>query len=163
MSADPSEILFRTFGIGIEVTEGSDGLLYDGFSTPHQALLEADTLYSDLEFAQQMMICAVVSNRLSPAEFEDLTPDPPPTFSKNRTFLYTYEWHLSAQDYACVVFDQGSGNLVFDEWFKTLQTEGVMESVDDVEGLIEFLVHSGELLNGDTLIVEEPFDDEDED
>jgi hypothetical protein len=169
-------VLFRTFGTDIQVSFGSDGLLFNGHSTPHNALLEND-LYRELDFATQMIICAAVSMNVNPLEFEEIPDadnfdtyfeyldedDDPFDLSEGRTFLYTYQWHANAQDYSCTVLDQRTGRLVFDEWYSELQRHHIMETVEDVEGLAKYLVKHGELLNGDAIIYEEAHHDDDDD
>lgn len=160
------DILFATFGSSIEVTEGSDGPLFNGFPTPHEALLE-DELYDELDFAHQMIVCSAVMDKLYPLSSDEVPPEASPPISplkglsRGRVFIYTYNWHMNAQDYACVVLDPQTGNIVFDEWFELLNKHGVMDDILDVEGLARHLMDHGDLLDGDMLIVDlGPEDDE---
>jgi hypothetical protein len=173
MSTNPIEVIYRTFGGSIEVCEGSEGPLYNGYPSPHAALLE-NNFYRDLDFAQQMVVCAAVRSYIAPLSEEAISneamtttvtyvQDGDPRLDEGRTFIYTYDWHATANDYACTVLSQETGDLIFDEWLSVLQERGIMENVDDVEGLAIYLVRHGEILHGDTLAFETRHDEDEDD
>lgn len=152
-------ILYTAFGSNIEVTEGGpDGILFNGHSTPHAALLE-DPLYRSLDFADQMTIAtSVLLYTTSLGEGGNTSPYPP-IVSRGRMFIYHYEWYAPSDDYACSVFDANDGELIFDEWFSVLKEHGVMDHPTDVEGLAGFLLKHGHLIEGDWIRYEVPPED----
>lgn len=152
--------IYKSFGQDIEASQGSDGPLFNGHASLHAALLESNEQYASFNFADQMIICVAVMDDVYPLPADEVPPEPTfPIIPNGRLFYYTYEWYVSTDDYACMVLDSSNGNMVFDEWFSILKKAGVMDTVDDAEGLLMYLLKHGELLEGDTLQVQKDQDD----
>ena len=146
--------VYTSFGRDIQVSQGSDGPLFNGHPTVHAALLEND-LFCTFEFSEQSIIVAHVMNDIYPLPANERLPEPTfPHMPDGRIFVYTYEWFINKEDWACMVLDTNSGDLVFDEWFSVLKKGGVMDTVDDHKGLLMHLLKHGELTEGDILRVQ---------
>lgn len=145
------ESLYNFFSKDIEVIYREDHTpTFNGWESIHEALLECNEIYRDLDFADQIAIGAYVTNMLCPLNEDAPQPSTPPTTS-NKHYIYTSEYYAIEDDHNCIVFDVNSGHIIFQEWFRSLKANHIMDSIDDVEGLMLYLVHHGELLEGDVI------------
>ncbi len=125
---------------------------FNGWITVDGALLESNELYASLSYADRMLISAHVMNKLVPLAEEPPQPDEGVgKLLKTKSFIYTYNWDQINEDYSCIIFEAGTGEVIFDEWFMVLKQHEVMSSIEDVDGLMKFLVQHGELLEGDRI------------
>lgn len=150
--------LIEIFADDIDITYKEDHIpLYNGFDTIHEALVECNPLYIQLSFEDQMSVSAKLLNLLTPLDEEipeSSYENHSLTLSNNKQFIYTYEWYARREDYACMVFDVNTGDIIFHEWFQNLYSNEIMKTLEDVGGLLVFLLQHGELIEGDTLIVQ---------
>lgn len=141
------ESLYSALSADIEVIYKEDHTpTYNGYPTVDQALMNMSEIYRRLTFFDRMQVSAEIANRLTPV-IEEVSE----SIAPGRRFIYTYVWDQIHEDYSCMVFDASTGSTVFDEWFKILNQHQVMTTVEDVDGLFEFLLHHGELLEGDQI------------
>ena len=150
------ESLYAAFAKDIEVIYREDHTpTFNGWSTVDSALMVSNDLYQSLSFTDRMAISAGIMNMLVPLAEEVPSATPEKTqggfVPDNKSYIYTYDWDQINEDYACMVFDASTGNIIFDEWFKVLKQHDVMSSVEDVDGLMTFLVKHGEVLRGDRI------------
>jgi hypothetical protein len=149
--------LIKVLSKDVDVIYREDHIVtFNGFDTLHEALIDCNDLYKQLSFEDQMYICASMANEFAPLDEE--VPEPsfgPPPKSTGRNFVYTYEFYHDRDDYACIVFDVRSGDIIFHEWFADLKEHDVMESLDDVEGLLMVLLKFGDVIEGDTLVFQD--------
>ena len=87
------DVLYTTFGERIEVSDGSDGTLYDGCPSIYQALMD-DDVFADLDFSGRMMVAAAVMTFIDPPSEDG---DVPPIILQedavqtNKTFIYHWQ------------------------------------------------------------------------
>jgi hypothetical protein len=148
------ESLYAAFSKDIEVIYMQDHTpAFNGWDTVDKALLECNELYRQLSFADRMAISSHITNNLVP--LNEGVPQPQRESGgfvpESKSYIFTYDWDQIYNDYTCMVFDAASGVIIFEEWLQVLKQHGVMSDVEDVEGLMEFLVHQGELLEGDKI------------
>ena len=148
------ESLYSAFAKDIEVIYREDHTpTFNGWDTVYCALLDNNELFKELSFVDRVAISAAVMNIVCPlgAEEQPVARPKRGSFAPGKSYIYTYDWDHINDDYTCMVFDAATGNVVFDEWFKVLKQHSVMADVEDVKGLMNFLVHQGELLHGDKI------------
>lgn len=155
--------VYQVFADLLDVTWEEDSPRFNGFETPYTALLQIDPMYRSLSFADQMEISAAILQLTSPLNEAVPTADIPETMIEGRVFMYTYQWMPSHSDYACVILDTETGEVMFDEWFNVLHQHKVMDHVKDLEGLVMFLVQSGDLIDGDTVLLQNDDEEDEED
>lgn len=139
----------NSISVKLDVTFREDHTpCFDGYDTPHSALIETNEKYKTLSFSDQMLVSALVLNQLCPIDEPDVV-----SVSQPRDFIYVYEWNPVVQDHICMVIDAKTGSIIFNERFKNLFEDFIMSDVNDVQNLTAFLYKNGEILEGDRILM----------
>lgn len=134
---------YSQFVDAIEVTRDKQGrYLFNGVASLYEWLSKHCTpKWNDLSYAQRMFLTAELMNALE-IDLDD---------EQGRMFLLETVFTPSEDDYVIRVYDTWDGEVVFEDLFSNCQSEGLMSSLTDFEGLRQSLVSFGDLLPNDTL------------
>lgn len=149
LSAKIIETLAGEFARNIYVTKDvlTRQVKYNGHNTLFEVMIN-NPLFREMDSAGQMLMLALVANDVEPLMEPDLMSD---EWESTRTFMYSHFWVSSKNDHICLITQIPSGEVLYEDYFKNLHNEGILANLDDVDGMINFLVNYDYLHQGDVV------------
>jgi len=143
------EALAGEFARSIYVTIQVDTnkTLYNGKESLFMALM-SNAVFRSLDYSSQLLMLGLVANDVTPLYEQDIMDT---EIDDKRIFMYNHYWVSTKQDFICLVTEVGTGEIVYEDFFKEMFNQGVLTDVEDVPGLINYLVNYNILHEGDIL------------